>query len=280
MEKIIAAFDGLQYSKSTQQYALELACNVKDRMLTGVFMDDFTRHNFRLFDMVGSQGVPSNLVEELLEKDNETRKESVKTFIDACTHAKVETLIHHDRSIAIHELVKESIYADLLLISQEEKMSHFDEAKPTQFIRDVLMDVQCPVMLVPSTHHPIEKVVILYDGEPSSVYAAKMFNYVLPEFRSMPQEIVYARDYDKDESSIMDQRLVKEFIRSHYPSAKTKILKGDPEAELVDYLEEQEQSIVVLGAYRRGMVSRFFKPSMADVLMKNTKSPLFIAHFK
>ena len=39
-------------------------------------------------------------------------------------------------------------------------------------------------------------------------------------------------------------------------------------------------SLVVLGAYQRGMVSRWFRASMADVLMRDLKLPLFIAHSK
>ena len=48
-----------------------------------------------------------------------------------------------------------------------------------------------------------------------------------------------------------------------------------------NYLKsEKENILVVLGAYRRPMVSRWFRASMADVLMKELKVPLFIAHNK
>jgi hypothetical protein len=53
------------------------------------------------------------------------------------------------------------------------------------------------------------------------------------------------------------------------------------EIEIGDHLKKQQESIlVVLGAYRRGMVSRWFRESMADVLMQELKTPLFIAHNK
>jgi hypothetical protein len=38
--------------------------------------------------------------------------------------------------------------------------------------------------------------------------------------------------------------------------------------------------LVVLGAYRRSQISRWFKTSMADILMKELETPLFIAHNK
>lgn len=36
--------------------------------------------------------------------------------------------------------------------------------------------------------------------------------------------------------------------------------------------------LVVVGAYKRGAVSRWLRHSMADVLMKELKVPLYIAH--
>ena len=72
---------------------------------------------------------------------------------------------------------------------------------------------------------------------------------------------------------------MKEFMKRHYPKAKYTILKGFAEDEIVKKLKQiHENSIVVLGAYKRGAVSRWFRESMADILMKEVKLPLFIAH--
>jgi hypothetical protein len=42
----------------------------------------------------------------------------------------------------------------------------------------------------------------------------------------------------------------------------------------------KENELVILGAYRRSELSRWFKTSMADTLMKELDTPLFIAHNK
>ena len=78
-----------------------------------------------------------------------------------------------------------------------------------------------------------------------------------------------------------ESRLMKEFMKRHYPDAKYTVMKGWAEDEIVKHLKKQkENTLVVLGAYRRGAVSRLFRESMADVLMKKVKLPLFIAHNK
>ncbi|MCY7292483.1 MAG: universal stress protein, partial [Ferruginibacter sp.] len=57
------------------------------------------------------------------------------------------------------------------------------------------------------------------------------------------------------------------------------VVKGDAEEKIVENLRNhKENELVVLGAYRRSELSRWFKTSMADLLMRELDTPLFIAH--
>ena len=70
-------------------------------------------------------------------------------------------------------------------------------------------------------------------------------------------------------------------MKRHFPKAIYTIKKGDPEEEIVKHLQNYGvNQLLVLGAYRRGEVSRWFRSSMADILMKKLDTPLFIAHNK
>ena len=74
---------------------------------------------------------------------------------------------------------------------------------------------------------------------------------------------------------------MKEFMKRHFPEAKYTVLKGLPEETILAFLQQQkEDALVVLGAYQRSKISRWFKPSMADHLMSKLKLPLFVAHNK
>jgi nucleotide-binding universal stress UspA family protein len=147
-------------------------------------------------------------------------------------------------------------------------------------VRDLLSEAQCPVLVVADTYKEVEKLVILYDGEPSSVFAIKAFSYLLSSFTSLETEIISVQE-EKQPLVLPDQTLMKEFMTRHFPSASYTLLKGDAEAEILQRLKAQQQNtIVVLGAYRRGLVSRWFRPSMADSLIAQLNMPLFIAHNK
>jgi nucleotide-binding universal stress UspA family protein len=279
MKKIIAAFDGLKYAENTAACALHLAKHTQT-YLVGVFPDDITYTSYLIHELVVKKGVTANDLKKFEEKDAATRKASAEKFEKASKAAGIQFSLHHDKKIAIQGLKHESIYADMLIISMKETFSHYSEKPPTRFIRDLLSDTQCPVLLVPEKYKGIEKVVLLYDGEPSSVYAIKMFSYLLPELADIPTEVISVNPANKS-LHLPDNRLMKEFMKRHYPKATYSILKGMAEEAIVQTLkEQQENTLVVLGAYRRGAVSRWFRESMADVLMKEVRLPLFIAHNK
>lgn len=280
MKKVIVAFDGLKFSESAKEYAIQIAKQGAVH-LVGVFLDDFTYHSYKVYDLIRSEGEHFEPKQRRLEqKDAETRALAAKDFEKACSNAGLQFSLHHDRGIAMQELLHESIYADLLVIDFTETLTHYNEKLPTRFIRDLLADVQCPVLAVPHIYKPIDKLILLYDGEPSSVHAAKMFSYTLCSFKENAVEVVCVNP-SKQSLHLPDNRLMKEFMKRHFPRATFTVLQGQPEAQIESYLRNQtDATLVVLGAYDRGMVSRWFRASMADVLMKDMKLPLFIAHNK
>lgn len=280
MKKIIAAFDGLDFSNATLQYAVEFSKLIKAH-LVGVFLEDFTYHGYRFADVLSSEGgVSDEKIKKLDERDKQLRDSAVDRFENTCRQENINFNTHRDRNIALQELLSESIYADLLIVNKKETFNRFDRQTPTVFLSDLLADMQCPVLIVPDYHKPVEKIILLYDGEPSSVFAVKMFSYLMPTLRNHQVEVLTIKDEDSP-LSLPNSRLMKEFMKRHYPSAGFVIEKGDAEDGILKYLRVQKENVlVVLGAYQRGRVSRWFKPSMADRLMRHLTIPLFIAHNK
>lgn len=279
MKKISAVFDGLRFSDGTLQYAMQLG-EASKALLSGVFLEPFHYHSFHMGDMIGSHGISPVKLKHLLASDQEIRQKSVHHFENACKKARLNYAVHRDENFAVSEVIKESVYSDLILISKTETFSNLEEERPTRFVTDLLEGTQCPVMVVPDTPKELAKVILLYDGKPSSVFAIKMFNYMMPWMGNIETEILSVTDpTDKDE--LPEGALIKEFADCHYPGATYTLLKGNPEREIINYLKKIPQNIlIVLGAYKRGSVSRWFKTSMADILMQEVDMPLFIAHYK
>jgi hypothetical protein len=279
MIKFAVAIDGLKYSDSAVQYAAFLSKEAQAH-LVGIFLDDFSYHTYRISDLVRDKGTVEKKIVVYENKDKAIREQAVHNFEEVCRKFHLNFSVHHDRNIAITELLHESIYSDLLIIDSKETLTNYAENIPTRFIRDLLSEVQCPLVIVPQVYEPVKKIFLLYDGGPSSVYAIKMFSYLFPSFKNVVAEVISVNAPEQS-LHLPDIRLMKEFMKRHFPDADYKVMQGNPEKEILHYLKDQKQNgIVVLGAYDRGMVSRWFKHSMADILMKELKIPLFIAHNK
>jgi nucleotide-binding universal stress UspA family protein len=277
MKKIIAAFDGLKYAESTRDYAVNIAKQTNAH-LVGAFLDDSLHTSYKIYDILVADGNSAAKLKVLEQKDADTRKKASADFEKYCELAKLEFTVHHDKKIAIHELIHESIYTDMVIINAHETLTHYTEKAPTRFIREFLIDAQCPALVVPQKYKPIEKLILLYDGKPTSMHALKTFSYLLPSLKHLETEVIVVKEVGNT-LHVPDYKLMKEFMKRHFPKATYTVIKGLAEIEIVSHLQQEKaNALVVLGAYKRGAVSRWFRESMADVLMRTMKMPLFIAH--
>jgi len=277
--KVLAVFDGLKFSKSTLNYAIQFAKEA-NAFLVGVFLDDSMYRSYNLYKVMKTKGDIEEVMDRLDKKDQEKRDKAVIEFQKACGLAGINYTFHRNTGIAIHELKQESIFADLLVINDNETFNRFSENRPTRFLKELLPDVQCPVLVVPDTFRPIENITFLYDGGPSSVYAIKMFSYLFGEVTHTPVKIFSIKEPGTG-THLPNNKLMREFIKKHFPKAEYIIEKGNPEEQVLGHFRnKKENTLIVLGAYRRSEISRWFKTSMADLLMKELDVPLFIAHNK
>lgn len=278
MKKFLAVFDGYQFSSGTMKYGIQLAKRA-NAQLVGVFLDESSYRSFNIASVISKEPEPDKKIKALEEKDRQKREEAVRQFQAACGKAGISFVVHRNKGIAIQELIQETMFADLLIIDKYESFSRRRQKPPTSFIRQLLASLQCPAIVVPSVYKALDKIVLLYDGQPSSTYAFRQFSYLLGDLEDVPVEVVTVKNEEKATTRLPHNKLVREWMKKHFPKAEFTLLKGDPEAKIASHLKSYgENELVVLGAYRRNEVSRWFRTSMADVLMKELDTPLFVAH--
>jgi nucleotide-binding universal stress UspA family protein len=279
MKKFLAVFDGYKMSKSTLNYAIQLS-QVTNAHLVGVFLDEFIYRSYNVVKVIKTNKDYDAVIKKLDAEDKKKRDDAAQQFQKACTRAGIHYSIHRDKSIALQELKHESMFADLVIINEYETFTKYKEELPTHFMKDLLGDVQCPVLVVSNKFKPLDKIVLLYDGGPSSLYAIKMFSYLFGNFQDLPVE-VYSVNERIANLRLPDNKLMREFIKRHFPKATYNVVTGEAEEQILGYLRNhKENELVVMGAYRRSELSRWFKTSMADTLMRKLDTPLFIAHNK
>lgn len=248
MEKIILALDAEHVTAAAIDFSCYLA-RVTNSRLTGVFLEGI-----------------------LPEYTNA----NIKVFRQCCEERGAEAHIHRDRGIPLDELVEESRFADLLVVDPETSFEKRKAGASGKFVKDVLQEAECPVILAPYSFHSVDEIVFAYNGSASSVFAIKQFTYLFPQWRDKQVTIIDVKE--ENDNAIEHQYKMKEWLKAHYTNVELKVLTGDPSDQLFGQLIDKKNAIVVIGAYGRSMLSNFFQRSHAHLIVKTVNLPIFITH--
>lgn len=275
MKKILAVFDGVNYSNHTASFGIDLARQTNS-LLVGVFLHDLT---YSRFVYTYAWDVPTQYYygfQEIEEEENLKIKSNSEVFRKQCEKAGIKHKLHLDNGVPIQELLKECAFADLLLIDTTTSFLKIGDNMPSIFLKDLLSEAKIPVMILPDMEQPVNRAIIAYDGSDSSVYALKMYSYLFPEWENLPTNIVTVNH--STSNHIPKNRDLKDLADLHFRNITYSVFNGEPETELTKFVKKHPDSIVVMGAYARSTWSRMFHASVSNKILKEVKSTLFIAH--
>lgn len=278
MEKILIALDGGCPGKDTLSFGIFLSRLTHSR-ITGIFLEnqpDAERPVVKnLYDgtYIGWE-VDENSPE--WQEKMERITQNVEQFRAFYSNHDIATSVHRDKGMPVKELVAETRYADLLLLDPETSFRDEFEKLPTAFVEEVLARAECPVIIAPASFQGIDEIVFTWDGSPSAVYAMKLFTYLFPELKDKKAIIVQAGE--AEEHNYPDKQKLQEWLECHYRAIQWEQLTGEVETALFGYLLNQKKVFIVFGAYGRSQVSRFFRRSHAEKILKTITQPIFITH--
>ncbi|MGE5520914.1 MAG: hypothetical protein ACM3VS_13365 [Candidatus Dadabacteria bacterium] len=274
MEKILLVVNSHKPDMGTIEFGCRIAA-LAETKLTGVFIDN----PYTAF--LPSAPAGDSYFKAVREASGEVvttdTDQAIRLFVDECRRKGIPSEIYTDKGDPIQEVIFESRFADMLIIDPDISFYDREEQLPSHFVKQILANAECPVLLGPEKFEEIEEIIFCYDGSASAVFAIKQFTYLLPEFSNMKVMLLEVNNSGSDEFNESDRRMM-EWLRTHYHSAYYHALKGEAKNELFNFLFLKRKKILVLGAYGRSMLSNFFKKSAAEVLIRTVDLPLFIAH--
>lgn len=281
MKKLVLVVDGLKMSKPSLEYAAYFAKS-QDMHVVASFMKEIAYKSEPVGQDLWWPYYPErkmHTVEELDRIDQERQKEAANSLKQYFEKEGVSFNIHKDKSVAIQALLTESYFSDLIVMSYDTSFSNYDQQVPSHFMREALSEAGCPVIVTPARFSMVERFVFAYDGSPAAAYAIKQFTYLFSPAPYQDLEIVFASP-GRGSSHLPGQQLLKELLKGKYKSIEQAVLRSaDAAQELAEHLEsESRRCLLVMGAYSRSGLSRWFKHSMADDIIRNLGIPVFIAH--
>lgn len=278
MKKILLAIDAEHMDTEVIHFACNIA-RLTHSTLTGVFLSNY-KEEVQMINMVIGMPYVENVVIGNIPDTILQQKQAahIQQFEKTCAIKGVRCQVYCNNSNnPARSIIDESRFADLVILQATMSFEKKLEEVPTGFVKEVLAEAECPVLVAPLSLADIEEVVFAYDGSPSAVFAIKQFTYLFPELTDKRAIVLQV---NKDETlPVTEKEKLGKLLRMHYSGIGFHVLQGKPSDELFGYLLGKQNTIVVMGAFGRGWLSGLFKPATADLLLKTLNLPFFITHF-
>ncbi|UKJ06713.1 universal stress protein [Solitalea lacus] len=273
MKKILLAFDGQHFSESAFDFAYHLH-TMQPALLTGAFL------SHKDYTTVWQYGVPGGAAVlptwGLEDEDEKVAEKNIHHFETLCQNNGIDFRVHNDLgAYALYEISKESRFADLMIIGSELFYENIGRIQPNDYMKYALRDTECPVILVPEEKFKFpDNIVLAYDGSESSVYAIKQFTYLFPEWCKKRTILVYVGEGNE----IPSQIYIEELAARHFSNLTLFKMDVSPRNHFITWLADQKNPLLVTGAFGRGGLNEFFRKSFITDIIRDYKTPVFIAH--
>ncbi len=269
MKKILIIFNDYHMPASVVDYAIQLA-QQRGATLFGLFVQSLEYHDDSYFYPNDMNLTDTDLTAASDKEEHlQFLSNSTQSFADRCTAAGTPFATHVINTEYIDALIDHSAFADLIICGA-------DHAPQQYSLSTLLANAHCPALLINDDYTQTNTLVFTYDDKLSSIDAVKRFTYLFDFYNDLPVHFVSV--LPTNVIGLEYEDLIEEWLPLHYPNATIEILKGDTKDELINYINGLSNPLIVMGAFGRSMLSRFFKESLANTIMKQTNAPVFIAH--
>lgn len=276
MEKILVMLDRLNVNPNTVRFACYLSRETNSK-LTGILIENPEMHTEISVEKVEASDIllESVLIKKTREDDEKLCADNVNIFAEIAEEEGVEAYIDADETLSTIDVVHETRFADILIVDAKAFYNVFG-GEPNNFVKVVLAEAECPVVIAPEGFEPVENVVFCYNGMKSSVFAIKQFMYLFPELKNNRAKVInFAAT---DDVTKEDEQTITNWLNYHFKDVEFIRLEDDALNAFFNYLRKKKNDFVVMGAYGKGLLTSFFENDFAgqnDIV----RLPLFIAHY-
>ena len=197
---------------------------------------------------------------KISESNDQLIEDSTSLFRQECESSGIN--FSFNKKVSAEELIKKTADADILIAD-----------KGANFLQKVLPHLHCPAIVANEDNLP-EQAVLMFNNSTSSKFAIDSYISLLPEFKNLA---TYLLSINPDEEKENESYLPK--LKSSFTDISYKSLHGNEEQKTSDFLSGLSgRVLVVMGAFGRSGISRFFHKSLANSVVKEDNVSLFIAH--
>ena len=282
MSKLLAVIDGSAYSASVCEHAAWIAEHTPTdvEVMHVLGRRDVSSDPFNLSGSIGL-GARSALLAELAELDSQTARLSQKRgraiLEDAETLLKERGVSNVTTKLRNGEIVDSvnarEADADLIVIGKRGEAADFDTGHLGSNLERVVRSTRLPVLVASRSFKPIKKVLVAFDGGPSSLKAVQYFAKQA-QYNKLECHVLTVGPYS-DEMLHQLEGAVATLKDGGY-NASGEFLAGQPETVIAENIELEGFDLLLMGAYGHSRIRNLIIGSTTTEMIRSCKVPVLL----
>lgn len=260
MKKIVAALDPMDNPWPVITFATHFAKNDGASLhLVFLTLPEDVDYNYPFpNDLSAAEDFSDR--QNITDSNAQLIEDNIRLFKQECESSQI--IFISEKNISVEELIKKTEDADILVA---------DEG--TGFLKKVLSHIHCPALIAGEDHLP-EKVVLMFNNSDNSKFAIESYLSLLTQFQNLPTYLFSINpDDEKENENYLNN------LKSSFADISLNVLHGNEEKQMENFMSGMSGNIlVIMGAFGRNEISRFFHKSLANSVMKEKRISLFVAH--
>jgi nucleotide-binding universal stress UspA family protein len=280
-DKIIALVDGSIYSESVCHHAAWIAQRTQAPVELIHVLGRREGPDKRDLSGAIRLGARTKLMEELAELDAQRAKlvshrgrailEDARAIVDRDGVTEITTRLRHGDVVeAIGEIEGD---ARVIVIGKRGEAADFAKGHLGSNLERIVRAAHRPVFVAARAFKPIETVLVAYDGGAS---AMKAVDHIArsPLFADLAITVVtVGSETAETRKGLAD---AKALLQAAGITAETRVVSGQPEAELGTLVEDEGFGMVVMGAYGHSRIRSLVIGSTTTEMVRSCKVPVVL----
>lgn len=285
MKRILLCTDGSIFAQSSYRYAAWLVPRL-DAHIDVLYVTDVRSQKVAsTSNLSGSIGIDASkeLLNKLVDLEHEKAKlnhqraklliEEAKQFFDAEGIQNVNFI--HETGFLVDIFHEFEAQADLIMLGKRGEAAEFASRHLGANLERIVRASHKPCLITSRQFKPIERVLLAYDGSPS---CQKMLRFIIESvaFKGLELYIVTVAKTADDQTAIARIEDAKHQAQTAGFEPVCCLIGGIPETAIAHYVEENNISLLAMGAYGHSRIRHLVIGSTTAQLLRSSHIPVLL----
>ncbi|MCB9358145.1 MAG: universal stress protein [Calditrichaeota bacterium] len=274
-KRIVVGLDGSTFSDAAVAAAIQRAKTCAGTVIGVAVIDLPGIESADSGAGVGSIYFSRKLIDEHMQSATEKTGRFIKEFAERCQSVNVSFEIAHEKGVPFRALQEYGKAADLIVVGVR-TFFHFEtRTEPGDTVLKLLKYPVTPVLAVPEVWSPPSTALVSYPGDEFSGRALSALLH-LHAISPVVSRVVLVSTSELSDLTKQRLELAERYIKSYDLPVEIAHREGEMASVLKNEVQRHDAPLVVLGAFREGWLSDFFKHSATEKLLDLGTVPLLV----